>query len=201
MLQKISSKLASLLVEKNQSQLKYSKAVYQYGFELLLSNLFGWICILIISSFTNGFGRGLFFIIVYGFLRAVCGGYHAATYRNCFVISMITYGAVVLVFWLTISAYLPIAIVHILCVLASIYILMKAPVLCDRQKLSEKRVIRNKKMSKVFLVLECILIIILYSLKYNALALCAQEGILLAALLMIIEEYRKHRKGGASCLY
>lgn len=61
--------------------------VYVYGTELLLSTTLAAFSILLISLLAGELFSGILFIIIFVSLRVFVGGFHASTYRNCFLLT------------------------------------------------------------------------------------------------------------------
>lgn len=88
MLNKVAYKIAKKIVECSDAD---KEEIYIYGLELIISTFFGLVSILLISCLLSRFTSGLVFISVFVPLRLFTGGFHAATYNRCFVISNISY--------------------------------------------------------------------------------------------------------------
>lgn len=70
---------------------KNERAIYEYGFELLISSL-AYACVFAFASFvTNTFWPSLIFFIGFYVVRTIGGGYHAETYLRCHTISILTH--------------------------------------------------------------------------------------------------------------
>lgn len=63
------------------------KAVYIYGSELLVSTSLSMCSILVLSAFFGNLIAGAAFLAVFISLRLFVGGFHAKTYRNCFILT------------------------------------------------------------------------------------------------------------------
>lgn len=61
--------------------------VYVYGAELLFSTALAAFSILFISALVGKLFAGILFIIIFVSLRVLVGGFHASTYRNCFLLT------------------------------------------------------------------------------------------------------------------
>ena len=90
MLNKVAYKIAKKIVECSDAD---KEEIYIYGLELIISTFFGLVSILLISCLLSRFTSGLVFISVFVPLRLFTGGFHAATYTRCFVISNISYAS------------------------------------------------------------------------------------------------------------
>lgn len=155
MLNRISSKLAEELL-KRAGHVDYSCDVYVYGIEILISTLSEIAVILISASLFASFQEGAMFIILFFTLRVFSGGYHAKTYRRCF---LVTFGT-----FLSIEAITDIMenmncgrIIYSIFVLACIYIIVHAPVINRNQPLEQMKIIRNGKIASVITVLQMVM--------------------------------------------
>ena len=88
MLNKISTKLAEELLFKGAEWITYGKEVYIYGIEIILSTLIEMVTILLLAALFSEITEGLIFIGGFFFLRIFSGGYHADTYRKCFLVTI-----------------------------------------------------------------------------------------------------------------
>lgn len=131
--------------------------VYRYGLEILLTSSLTSLCLLLIASLLGSCMHGILYLIITIPLRVTAGGYHAKTYRNCFIISNLTYIVVYLSASLLHKLELP-SYVWLLLLYASVsYIFQKAPVLNPRQPLSPDILKKNKRKSSLYLLLNSIL--------------------------------------------
>lgn len=86
MLQQCASQIVDFLY--NNSELdKTKKSIYRYGTELTLSTVAAVVSILLLAYLLNNLCYGIIFITVFISLRLPGGGYHASTYRNCFILT------------------------------------------------------------------------------------------------------------------
>ena len=63
------------------------QAVYVYGSELFFSTALSIISILLISFLAGKPISGILFVLIFVGLRVFVGGFHAATYGNCFLLT------------------------------------------------------------------------------------------------------------------
>lgn len=92
----ISKKIAEFLCSKNIIE-KDKKEVYQYGYEVLVSGLTGFIIVLVLGLFMKRFVDSLLFLAVFVPVRQLTGGYHADSYLKCNIVFTIVYLIVMLV--------------------------------------------------------------------------------------------------------
>lgn len=86
MLKYVSGRIVERLLKKEIISSE-KRAVYMYGCELLLSTAFTVISILAISFFTGCFAQAVAFLLAFMPIRTVASGYHASSYRNCFLLT------------------------------------------------------------------------------------------------------------------
>ena len=156
------NKLAYILTQRllNRKAVAEDKAeIYIYGFELLLSFCISIIIIMIVGAFCRIMWETVAFLAVFVILRSFSGGYHANTYIMCTVVTMTTYGLVMLA-----TQYIEIPII-MLCIVgiigAVIYIYM-APVQHPNKELTMCQKKRNKIISILLLFTFVIVGIMLY---------------------------------------
>ncbi|MBO5093903.1 MAG: accessory gene regulator B family protein [Lachnospiraceae bacterium] len=86
MLKSVSECIVERLIKKEIIS-RERKAVYLYGCELLFSTAFTVISILAISFLTGYFVQAVAFLLAFMPIRTVASGYHASSYRNCFLLT------------------------------------------------------------------------------------------------------------------
>ena len=67
------------------------KEIYQYGLEVLISNIISSISIITVGILIFDILSTAVFLLIFILLRSYCGGYHADTYLKCFITTNITY--------------------------------------------------------------------------------------------------------------
>ncbi len=86
----ISNKTTNFLLKRGYID-KESKSIYQYGFEIIISTLFGFLSVIILSLLFSTFIEGLIFLFCLVTLRRYTGGYHASSYFKCNLTLMSSY--------------------------------------------------------------------------------------------------------------
>ena len=183
MLNKMAGKLAKKLAECSDAD---KEEIYIYGLELIISTFLGLSSILLLSCLLSCFTSGLVFISVFVPLRLFTGGYHAATYSKCFVISNISYLLILLVRDITFEIF-PMWIWSFLLIVMCCYIIKNAPIINSAQPISESRQKRNKKMAKYILIADIAWIVCL-ALNQRELMVMAILSIFLTTVLMLISD-------------
>lgn len=72
-------------------------AIYQYGFELVLSTAANMICVAVFALLTDTFSGAVGFCIAFALLRTSAGGYHARHHWSCILTFSATYLGFVLI--------------------------------------------------------------------------------------------------------
>ena len=160
--------------------------IYIYGLELIISTFFGLVSILLISCLLSRFTSGLVFISVFVPLRLFTGGFHAATYTRCFVISNISYLLILFVRDITLEIF-PMWTWLFLLIGMCCYIIKNAPIVNSAQPINEQRQKHNKKMTKYALIADIAWIICL-AINQRELMVMAILSIFLITVLMMISD-------------
>ena len=102
--------------------------VYRYGLEILFSSLCTTFSILIISCLPGSLGLGILYLFLTIPLKLTAGGYHANTYKKCFLISNFTFAVLICVYKIISQYSIPITAWLIVLYYSAFYIFIKAPV-------------------------------------------------------------------------
>ncbi len=188
MIKQLSAHLAASLYN-HASRPKYSLAVYDYGFQLLLSS-----GITIISIFILGFVlRSSIMTIVYLLstcsLRPFCGGYHAPSYGKCYVSSL-------LLFLLTLGTGHVLQVIsfhryaEFFMLLCSYVIIWKhAPIIHPHHPLSEPLQKKARRTARFIAAIQIILWVFLS--LFSSFSTILSASITAVAVLMMIPILRK----------
>ena len=138
--------------------------IYEYGFELLLADLFNFSVILLIGGISGHLWPSVLYLLIFVGLRSVCGGYHAKTHLRCHIC---TIGLFVL--FLVLFHIRPLADGGPLLlwgdIIASVPVILFAPIPHANKPLSETVRKRNRRLA-----------ILLYFALVCAAALLGQFG-------------------------
>ena len=157
MIEKISKNITQILLQTNIISQKESQT-FQYCFStVFLFSLF-FICALTIAYILDFLFPSLLFLIVFLILRSVAGGFHASTPEHCFLLSIFTF-----IIFLGISqVYMNCRLVFVIYIVATINILLTAPVEARNYPLSYTKRQRHQKQCIFFLLIISIVYILLY---------------------------------------
>lgn len=184
MLYKVSSKIA----KKISDYLKEEKeAIYTYGIEIILSTAIGISSILFISGLLHEFKSGVIFILVFAPLRVFTGGYHAATYLRCFLISNISY-LFLLAFKNIMCTKVSLEVWLIMLVLSSGYIAIHAPMINENQPISENKKNRCKIMTQNILCVNVIGSLFLSIVNRETMGMVTLSICLVAVFMLITDK-------------
>lgn len=183
MLHNISKKLAKKLADYLEDE---KEDIYIYGLELIISTVVGLVSILLISNMLSELKSGLLFIIIFVPLRLFTGGYHAATYGKCFVISNCSYLMVLFLKYIMWDN-IPLGIWFVLLFISGCYIVSNAPIINPAQPINEQKQVRSKRIAVRILIVD--IATILFLMESNKEMICmATLSICLVAVFMLITD-------------
>lgn len=81
---RISAKITAFLIAQKIVHVE-DREIYEYGFELLLADLFNLCTILLIGKMLGQLWSTILYLLIFIALRSVCGGYHAKTHLHCHI--------------------------------------------------------------------------------------------------------------------
>lgn len=186
MLENTAEKLTQMLVDKAELE-ACEKEIYLYGIELIISTISCLLVILLQAYLLSNFTSGLVFIMVFAPLRTFTGGYHANTYKNCFII---TNSAYLLIFLLSkiLGRIVPITIWWGILLLTMHYIYKNAPMVNERQPISEEKQKICREKTKYILFIDAIGIVVLMIRNYENMVMAILSICLVAAFMYIAKK-------------
>ena len=125
--------------------------------------------------------------------KAFCGGLHASTYLRCFILSNLIFLSVYSLSWgLTyVSWFLSV----LLLLISFIVIFAFAPIKNVNHPLSDERYIRNKRISRVLVFTEMIVILAIYTIIRNIYFLSiASTSMFAVSFMMLIPKICQARR-------
>lgn len=185
MLNKIAKKIAKVLVEKTENK-QQMEEVYVYGLELIISTMTGFFSILFLSALLGKILLGVVFICFFAPLRMFVGGYHADTYGKCFIVSNLSYVILVIlkeIIWNVIPPFVLITILF----LVDIYIFFRAPIINEKQCISNEKRLRNRKAARIILIIQFVLILSLFK-SYREVMTMAVLSVCLVMFFMLLTD-------------
>lgn len=155
MLKFISQKCVEYLIKRGRAK-EERKAVYIYGCELLFSTSFSVLSIIILGLIFGKAMEALTFILFFMPIRTVAGGYHAKTYRACFLITNLIAVGCVMAAYLSTAREMPVWFLTAGFIFAQLYVLLNAPLNSARHPLKTTRILKNRKYMLRIQVIEII---------------------------------------------
>ena len=191
MLKELSNKITKKLIENNIIEAADSE-LYEYGFWQGSVLFFNFLTVILLGILFNMLLESVIFLIFYGVLRTIAGGYHARTQNTCYILSIILM-IVVLIMLKT----FPWNIIFccILTVLSISVIFILAPVQDENKLLdeTEKRVF--KKLSRVISLLYGFIIFLLFLFNKNELAYCVVISLFTLTIMLVLGKIRNKSRG------
>lgn len=143
------------------------RAIYVYGAELTLSCLISSCTILLLSLLFGNILSGIIFLILFISLRLFAGGYHAETYRNCFILTncvfVLSYGVSMLIDLLRNNT-----LCFAILLISATTIFLLTPIRNHHHPLTETTYLKNKHISRVLIFMECGVILFIYLLTLRS---------------------------------
>lgn len=159
------------------------RELYAYGFWQGTILIVNFITVFIIGWLCNMLWQSLIFMLAYGVLRPVAGGYHARTQRNCYIFSILLLLAVLaLLHWFPWDAIRGIFIALV----ATCIVFLLAPIEDENKPLDKIEQLVYKRRSRcISLLLLCITIILMMIGKPET-AYCIAVAIMALAGMLVL---------------
>lgn len=135
-------------------------AIYVYGFELFYSTFFCVISILVLGRIFNYLELVITFLLYFMPIRVPAGGYHAKSYRGCFVLTnSVAFVCIFLsnLLWNILEREYVMWLIYGCSIC---YIWRQAPVVTRNHPLKKDRIIKNRKYAHIILIAETIVLLI-----------------------------------------
>lgn len=164
--------------------------IYIYGFEIFISNIFGFLIGLTLGFVFSQIFECMAFLLIFIIMRTYCGGYHADTYLKCNIIftTNITIAMLIFKFIANFPIYLHI-VIGLTCIIS---IVMFAPVENEYKPLT----IDEKKQHKTTSIILYLIFFIISSVLYFYVpkySIVIDIALISVALSIVIEVFRKGR--------
>lgn len=151
MIEKMAKEISDVLV-KNGLVKEEKRHMYAYGAELLMSGVLSTFMVLIIGLVSQRLIETLLLMIPFYFIRVYAGGYHAETYKNCFVSFCVGF-IVVLAVTDSIIKYKLENTIMCFAIIAAVIICIIAPIEDHSRPLTDKELLQYNKKTKIFVIL------------------------------------------------
>lgn len=131
--------------------------IYQYGFEQVFSSLLNIATMLLLGIILGKIYQSLVLILSFMALRSYSGGYHANTPLHCYLLTVMSISAALLIMkFITIDRFICLGLL----VLSSVVILLLSPIGSQNKPLDEiEKIIYRKKTIIVWSVETCVAIV------------------------------------------
>lgn len=162
----VERKLNSFLAEQSARKLINAEdiEIYKYGYTLVMESGINILITAIIGIITGWLPYMLLFLLLFMPLRTYCGGYHAASFVRCTILSnlVILAAVAIIVLWNPNIA----ALIIMECIGIGI-ILLKAPCQCPNKPISSGEARKYGKIIKVILVIQIAIALIVFFCDFN----------------------------------
>lgn len=170
--------------------------IFTYGLEIMTSTSLQILSILLISILLGNFLPTILYFITFIPLRIFAGGYHSRTRTRCYLLSLFVYGMFsILCTILPQNYYTQFALVATF--LSLIMVFISAPVIGIKRNISHGETIKYKKISRMIVFTETLLIVTVafFICRYAAVCLACGQGFasLSMAVADIIDKYSERR--------
>ncbi|MFZ7121141.1 MAG: accessory gene regulator ArgB-like protein [Eubacteriaceae bacterium] len=147
----VSRKIAQYIYNKNDEK-KTSIEVYRYGVEVLLSILLNTVLILSLGWILNIFIEIAIFMLAFGLLRVLAGGYHAKTHLSCFLIYISTaVPTILLIRYFQMPLFQQLLFIELLSLVSLFLVYKFAPVDSKNRPMSHKEIFVYRTRSRGFI--------------------------------------------------
>lgn len=151
MITSVSRKIAQYMYNQNDEK-KTSIEVYRYGVEVLLSIFINTVLILSIGWILNIFIEIAIFMLAFGLLRVLAGGYHAASHFSCFLIYISTaVPTILLISHFEMQLFQQLLFIGLLCLVSLFLVYKFAPVDSINRPMSHKEIFVYRTRSRGFI--------------------------------------------------
>ena len=165
MYEKMAKKITNLFIIKKIID-SSDREVYEYGYEVMFSQISYTIIMIIISLIFGAFYESLAFFVGFSLYRKICGGYHAKTYTRCHLIF-----ATNQILFLLSLIFVPNQFCYILTgvglITAIVLDILIAPIDHKNKPFNDKEYKKFKRQSIILSIGLCVLCIFIFLLNKN----------------------------------
>lgn len=188
MLQRCASQIVVFLYDRAELD-QSKKAIYQYGTELTLSTSAAVLSILLLATILGNLLWGIIFLVIFISFRLPGGGYHASTYRNCFILTNSVFLASFVIS--LVLLHTPSFIRDVLLLASCFVIWILAPIPNPHHPVSERTFRKNKYIVRG-MVIGSLLFVLLGELllSWHSLLCIYSASVVAVAAMMILSKKR-----------
>lgn len=174
----LTNKLVKMQIVKDED-----KELYAYGFWQGAIFLFNLATVVIVGLLFHMLWQSLVFMVAYGLLRPVAGGYHAKTQRNCYILSIVLIITVLCAIkWLPWNTWASLIILLI----STSFVFLLAPVEDQNKPLDELEQLVYKKRSRIITILLLFLAVLFIGAGQSQITNCITISIFASAIMLIL---------------
>lgn len=161
------------------------EAVYQYAFESLVGHICSFATMFAIAFLCRIPQYILLYIVLMYPLRTYSGGFHAATPGKCYLISTGMFvGMIACEQW--VSKHLSMEFLIVSLFICSVVVFALAPVESENKPLEEREVKRYRRISRILMIVEMLLILVMQLLHLSRSVYYALSAPITVAILLTL---------------
>lgn len=156
----LARKIALFYIKKGKIE-ESDREIYEYSFEIVISNFFNFLIMLVGALTTKRYRETALFTLSFLLFRKFFGGYHAKTHIGCISILILMYLTMIFMLKLDIRSLSIIAM--IICIVSIIPVLLLSPVSHPNNPIDKNKV----KLYNIVSIVIVLLVVILSYLNYT----------------------------------
>lgn len=190
------SELFSRAVMKEHIVDEKDVALHEYGFQIMLANLFN-LCIIVVIGLVSGdLLKSMVFYVVFISLRIYTGGFHASSYRRCFLLfSTICVTCIIASNWLLKHNFILLPFL-ISAIILGIAIYFMAPIPHENRQISSEEKVLFKNKSWLVYSVWIIIAVILLVTEFWYIVSIITVTLLAVSILMVVSGCTIHNERG-----
>lgn len=180
---------------KISDSLTADEEIVRYGLEIMITKFIFAVSIAVVGLLMKSFFEGVVFTAAYSLVRQYGGGSHAKTRIGCYIRSMLTFAAALVI--IKSVGYLPVltVLLSVLTIASVVYIFFAAPIDSENKRLDRDEIRIYGRKARIMAVAMLIVSVILLFLKFNIFAFSVMTGIIISAFLMVVGQIENYRSG------
>lgn len=188
------NKIMRFIYQNNDIEEEKSEVI-RYGLEIVITKVFFTISIVIIGMIMNCLVESVIFAVAFTLIRQYSGGYHAETKIKCFMLSILTLVAALMI--IKLIEYFPVLILPLFVIsnISGIYILCQAPVDTLNKRLDEDEIRVYGGRARAITAILLFVAVLLLFLGLNNFVFAVLTGIIMEAYLMLKGQIQNLKSG------
>lgn len=179
------------IIDKIIEQMKISDSltedeeIVRYGLEIMITKMIFAVSIAVVGLLMKSCFEGVVFTAAYSLIRQYGGGSHAKTRIMCYIRSMLTFVAALVI--IKAVVYMPVLAVtlSVISVISVVYIFFAAPIDSENKRLDNDEIRVFGRKARIMAALMLLISVLLLLLKFNDFAFSVMTGIVMSAYLML----------------